>query len=147
MVIPLGLMVPDPDLEERGGMTGRQPVSAAQVCLVGATRVPGRRGVRVTGCVCGVGAGETLVFDQDPEWMLGKRVQLEPSLVVADARGFVELMVHNSGDLTRTRKLSSGDLIGRVEEGCQIEEANSEEDGASCQEHWSGRSRKGGQAG
>ena len=53
VVVLLGLMVPDPDMEVREGCTGGKRMSTARVCLVEATRVPGRSGVRIRGRVQG----------------------------------------------------------------------------------------------
>jgi len=130
VVISLGLMVPDPDLEVRGNGFRKQRGVSVGVCLVGAVRVPGRSTVCVKGLVQGEIPRKTLVFEPDVRQLSDEGMEMEVSLVEADENGMVNLVTQNHGEVTR--KLSAGNFLGRLESGCEVEEAAGDEDVEGC---------------
>jgi len=101
-----------------------------RVCLVGALQVPGRSAVCVKGLVQGEIPRKTLVFEPDVRQLSDEGMEMEVSLVEPDENGMVNLVIQNNGDVTR--KLSAGNCLGRLESGCQVEEAAGDEDVEGC---------------
>jgi len=130
VVISLGLMVPDPDLEVRGNGFRKERGVSVGVCLVGAVRVPGRSAVCVKGLVQGEIPRKTLVFEPDVRQLRDEGMEMEVSLVEPDENGMVNLVIQNNGDVTR--KLSDGNCLGRLDFGCEVEEAAGGEDVEGC---------------
>lgn len=118
VVISLGLMVPDPDLEVRGnGFRKERGVSVGAVC--------------VKGLVQGEIPRKTLVFEPDVRQLSDEGMEMEVSLVEPDENGMVvNLVIQNNGDVTRT--LSDGNCLGRLEFGCEVEEAAGGENVEGC---------------
>jgi len=85
-------------------------------------------------CVKGLEQGEiprkTLVFEPDVRQLSDEGMEMETSLVEPDENGMVNLVIQNNGDVTT--KLCAGNCLGRLEFGCEVEEAAGDEDIEGC---------------
>ena len=109
VVIPLGLMKPDPDLEEQE--VGQNSSTTHTVNLVSVARIPGYCAVIGKGKVTNsTNLGKHVIFDPDPRWMTTNGVEMEPSILEPDNKGMVDLVICNVEG--STKKLSSSLGIG-----------------------------------
>ena len=113
VVIPLGLMVPGPGVEPRGG--DRSPT----VCFVQPKRIPGRGAVIVKAKFhINTPSSDSVLFQPDQRWMANTGLKIETSVVQPDSEGCVHLLVQNLS--CNTFKLPIGAPVGQVEPCVEI---------------------------
>ena len=107
VVKPLGLMKPDPDLEEQE--VGQNSSTTHMVNLVRVARIPGYCAVIGKGKVTdSTYVGKHVIFDPDPIWMATNGLQMEPSILEPDDKGMVDLFICNLEGITKKLSVSQG---------------------------------------
>ena len=113
VVILLGLMVPGPGVEPRGG--DRSPT----VCFVQPKRVPGGGAVIVKAKLPNsTPSTDSVFFQPNQRWMADTGLKIEESVVQPDDEGCVHLLVQNPS--RDTHKLSIGTPVGQLEPCVEI---------------------------
>ena len=114
VVIPLGLMVPGVGVEPRGGDSSVTGMANLVLQLVQARRVPGCSAAFVKARMeSKVLRGGAVVFEPCRDWLQGTGLQMEESVLGADAQGYVHVLVYNP--TTSPKQISAGDVVGRAE--------------------------------
>ena len=107
VVIPLGLMKPDPDLEEQE--VGQNSSTTHTVKQVRVVRIPGYCAVIGKGKVTdSTYLGKQVTFDPDPMWMATNGVQIELFILEPDDKGMVDLFICNLEGVTKKLSVSQG---------------------------------------
>ena len=107
VVIPFGLMKPDPDLEEQE--VGQNSSTTHTVNLVRIARIPGYYAVIGKGKMINrTHLGKHVIFDPDPMWMATNGVQMELSILEPDDMEMVDLVICNLEGSTKKLGLSQG---------------------------------------
>ena len=113
VVIPLGLMVPGPGVEPRGG--DRSPT----VCFIQPKRVPGGGAVIIKAKLPNsTPSTDSVFFQPNQRWMADTGLKIEESVVQPDDEGCVHLLVQNPS--RDTHKLSIGTPVGQLESCVEI---------------------------